>query len=486
MPPDILGVNYYLTSDRYLDHRLELFPPHTHGGNGRDRYADVEAVRMRPEGIAGHAAVLFDTWQRYKAPVASTEVHAGCTREEQVRWVADAWQGALKAQAAGADVVAVTAWALLGSFDWSSLLTTDAGVYEPGAFDLRGNTPRPTAVAAAWRALAAGDPLPPYATAPGWWRRDERLLASSQQPRPRLRTSTIAPGRPLLIVGAHSALGSAFARACAARGLEHVGVGHADLDVARAELVAEVISTLRPWAVVNATGFERIDDAENEVAACLAGNVQGAAVLAAACARVAARFAAFSTDQVFAGFAKRLYVETDRPSPLNMYGVSKLAAEHRVLALVPEALVLRTGALFGPGDEDAFLRRAFETIDGGGEFRAPANVVVSPTYVPDLVNAVLDLLVDGASGVWHLANDGCVSGYDFAVTAARRSGRGDSLIVPVPSSAMGWIARRPVWSALGSIRGGGMPDLTSAIDRFVEEGGWSVDRQSERGLPLPA
>jgi dTDP-4-dehydrorhamnose reductase len=169
-----------------------------------------------------------------------------------------------------------------------------------------------------------------------------------------------------------------------------------------------------------------------------------------------------------------------------MYGVSKLAAEHRVLEILPDALVLRTSALFGPGDEDAFLVRAFKTIDAGGEFRAPANVVVSPTYVPDLVNAALDLLIDGASGVWHLANDGCASWYDFAVTAARSSGRRESLIVPVHSAAMGWSAPRPLWSPLGSVRGGGMPDLASAIERFVEEGGWSVDRQSDRGLQLPA
>jgi dTDP-4-dehydrorhamnose reductase len=286
--------------------------------------------------------------------------------------------------------------------------------------------------------------------------------------------------RPFLIVGAHGSLGSAFVRACAARGIEHVALGRADLNGPRTELVDEVISGLRPWAVVNASGFERIDDAEKEVGACLACNVQGAAQLAAACARVAARFATFSTDLVFDGRANRPYVETDRPSPLNTYGVSKLAAEQRVLATLPDALVVRTSAFFGPTDKDNFLAHALTTIDAGDEFLAAADVVISPTYLPDLVNAALDLLVDGAAGVWHLANDGCVSWYDFAMAAARRSGREGSLIVPVGAADMGWIARRPLWSALGSTRGGGMPDFASAIDRFVEEGGWSVVRESER------
>jgi dTDP-4-dehydrorhamnose reductase len=184
---------------------------------------------------------------------------------------------------------------------------------------------------------------------------------------------------------------------------------------------------------------------------------------------VAARFATFSTDLVFDGQANRPYVETDPPAPLNTYGVSKLAAEHRVLGVLPKALVVRSGPFFGLTDPNDFLTQALTTIDAGREFRAPANVV-SPTYVPDLVNAVLDLLVDGAAGVWHLANDGCVSWYEFAVAVAQRSGRRVPLIMPVRGAEMTWIARRPVRSPLASIRGGGMPDLDSAIDRFVQEG----------------
>ena len=86
-PPDIIGLNYYLTSERLLDERLTLYPPSTHGGNGRHAYADVEAVRLRPEGLAGPHALLTEVWERYRLPLAVTEVHNGCTREEQLRWL---------------------------------------------------------------------------------------------------------------------------------------------------------------------------------------------------------------------------------------------------------------------------------------------------------------------------------------------------------------------------------------------------------------
>jgi dTDP-4-dehydrorhamnose reductase len=173
---DVIGLNYYLTSDRYLDHRVEGFPEHLHASNGRDRYADVEAVRMRPGGLAGHAEVLRDAWHRYGTPVALTEVHAGCESGDQVRWLSEAWHGAQAAVRDGVHVRAVTAWALFGSVDWDSLLTAERGNYEPGAFDVTTSPPHPTALATAIRVLSAGGSPPDPIDYPGWWRRAGRLL----------------------------------------------------------------------------------------------------------------------------------------------------------------------------------------------------------------------------------------------------------------------------------------------------------------------
>ena len=88
VPPDVIGLNYYVTSDRFIDDRLDLYVP---GAQGDKPYVDVEAVRVQECGPVGHAGHLRDTWQRYKLPVAFTEVHVGCTREEQLRWLRDAW-----------------------------------------------------------------------------------------------------------------------------------------------------------------------------------------------------------------------------------------------------------------------------------------------------------------------------------------------------------------------------------------------------------
>ncbi|MFC7610596.1 hypothetical protein [Teichococcus aestuarii] len=80
---------------------------------------------------------------------------------------------ALKRQ--GADVRALTVWALLGVRDWNSLLLRQDGFYEPGAFDIRSTPPRPTALAAATAALASGRRFHhPVLDTPGWWRRPGR------------------------------------------------------------------------------------------------------------------------------------------------------------------------------------------------------------------------------------------------------------------------------------------------------------------------
>jgi dTDP-4-dehydrorhamnose reductase len=157
-PPDIVGVNHYPTSERFLAERMDAYPPSSWGGNGRDRYADIEAARAWDARPVGPAALLWEAWDRYGLPLAVTEAHNGSSQEEeQLRWLRELWDAAEDARRRGADVRAVTVWALLGLFDWDSLVTREQGHYESGAFDVRAAEPRPTAIAGLVRSLAAGE-----------------------------------------------------------------------------------------------------------------------------------------------------------------------------------------------------------------------------------------------------------------------------------------------------------------------------------------
>ena len=182
--PDVLGINHYATSDRFLDDRLGLYPPAMHQGNGRQSYVDTEAVRAGLEpGATGWTARLREVWARYGRPMAVTEVHLGCDDSaETVLWLLEAWEAALTVRAEGAACLAVTAWALFGLVDWDSLLCHRRNRYEPGVFDMRADPPAALPVAAAVEALArdgayAGPPL----AGPGWWRRTDRIHAGLRQ-----------------------------------------------------------------------------------------------------------------------------------------------------------------------------------------------------------------------------------------------------------------------------------------------------------------
>jgi dTDP-4-dehydrorhamnose reductase len=469
-PPAVIGLNYYLTSDRFLDHRLAQYPASTHGGNGKIRYADVDAVRARDEGIAGHEAHLLEAWRRYRLPVAITEVHVGCTREEQVRWLLEAWQGANAAARRGAHVVAITPWALLGSFDWDSLVTESRGHYETGAFDIRSPTPRATRVASAIRELAAGTvPAGAGLALPGWWRRPARLLFVTP---PRAVETPSASDRPLLVLGATGTLGRAFVRVCHQRGLPVLCAGRQHVDVTHPQSIRVLLQKLDPWAVVNATGYVRVDDAEQDSDTCYGVNTTGAVNVAAACQAHGVPLVTYSSDLVFDGSQATPYTEADTPRPLSVYGASKAEAERRVLEVMPGALVIRTSAFFGPWDPHNFVVQTLRSVGNGRRVSVAGDIVVSPTYVPDLVTATLDLLIDGERGLWNLANEGATTWFDFACEAADACGERVDLIERVTAADLGWPAARPSYSALASVRGGTMRPREKAMSAFAEHREW--------------
>ncbi|MDB5883098.1 MAG: putative b-glycosidase, Glycoside Hydrolase Family 1 [Ramlibacter sp.] len=462
-PPDILGINSYVTSERFLDERTWLYPSQLHGGNGRDNYVDVELARVHGRHIGGFGARLREASERYGLPVAITEVHLGCSRDEQVRWLHQAWAAAQAVREEGHDVRAVTVWAAFGTHDWDSLLTLNRGNYEPGLWDVSSGTPRPTALATLARQLAHGQqPDDPVLAGPGWWQRELRL----EYPVHGELEALAVAGAPLLITGATGTLGQAFARFCELRGLPYRLLTRGDMDIADPASVASALERWQPWAVINTAGFVRVDDAENEPRQWRE-NVTGPVLLAQECARHGVRLVNFSSDLVFDGGKSTPYVESDAPSPLNAYGRAKLEAERAILAVAPDALIIRTAAFFGPWDRHNFVAQTLESLRRGERWRAAHDQCVSPTYVPDLVQATLDLLVDGERGLWHLSNRGAVSWAGLAEMSADAAALDKRLIQRVPGTALGQIAPRPRYSALASERALLMPKLEDALARYM-------------------
>ncbi|MDB5196058.1 MAG: dTDP-4-dehydrorhamnose reductase [Flaviaesturariibacter sp.] len=468
-PPDIFGFNHYVTSERFLDEDYRKYPKHLHGGNKRHRYVDTEAARVELEEPHGIKVLLKEAWERYHKPMAITEVHLHCHREEQIRWFKQVHESVSELVNEGIDMKAVTAWALLGSYGWNKLLTQPGGDYEPGVFDLRGQTCRPTALASYIKCLITKKRYNHsyYMSEKGWWERSIRLIHKPETP-PDLQTIK-ARQRPLLIIGKSGTLGRAFAKLCDHRAISYKLLSRQDCDIADRTAVTQAVERFKPWAIINAAGYVRVDDAEREADICYRENVVGPTNLAAVCQQKGIKLISFSSDLVFDGEKGEPYVESDVVNPLNVYGKTKAEAEKHLLTVNPSSLIIRTSAFFGLWDKYNFLHWVESNLSMGMPVPVAADTHISPTYVPDLVHSTLDLLIDDEKGIWHLANRGSITWADLAKLCARRLRVNASLIRPQQTTAFQYPAARPLYSVLESERGNILPSLENALDRYFAE-----------------
>lgn len=465
-PPDMLGFNYYITSERYIDETLEKYPLHTHGANRKHYYADIEAIRVQHTHTAGCENLLTEAWQRYGLSMALTEVHLNCHREDQLKWLKEIWEICLKLNSKQIPVKAITAWAIFGSYGWNKLLTCPKMEYEPGAFDLRSDPPRKTAVAAMISSLADSSKQfdHPLLSDKGWWHREDRYLNTNHIHVPALKAEGL-----LLIIGKTGTLGNAFAHICTTRGIPYRLIGRDECDITCSKTIMHAIDKYKPWAIVNTAGFVRVEEAETQIHTCNRENTTGPEILGSICKSMGIKFITFSSDLVFDGKKQNGYVETDAVNPLNIYGLSKARAEEKLLELDSSALIIRTSAFFGPWDKYNFAYVLMDCLKNNKQFHAASDLYISPTYLPDLVHLTLDLMIDDEKDIWHIANSSVLTWADFAYQIADRCKLNRENIQPVPYSLMALKAVMPKYSALKSNKGVLLPTLDHALTRLFNE-----------------
>ena len=444
-PPNILGLNYYPTSERFLDHQIDRYAPAQIGGNGIHRYADTEACRT------GHALgikqLIREVWDRFHLPIAITEAHLGCTREEQLRWFDEVWSEACQTRAEGVDLRAVTAWSLFGSMDWDTLVTKDQGHYESGAYDVRGNV-RPTAVARMIREIAlTGQYQSPVLKAPGWWKSVPATTGN-------------ASATPLLILG-NGPLSKSLAKVCASRRISYVVPLTDETGLGSRERISKLIDTYKPWAVINTLSYRGIDDGERHLTDCLYYNTTIPEEAAFSCKEHGIQFMTFSSAQVFDGNKNSPYDEQDDVYPMNNYGLTQAMAEAIVSTVYPSSIIIRTSALFGANGYGLLLDSLPVGVTTG------ADSIVSPAFLPHVANAAIDLLVDEESDIWHLSNgqDG-IAWSDFS--AALSNGKPFAALshqqIRIPSDLTP--VRKPAYCAIRSLKGYSLPSFESAVEEY--------------------
>ena len=467
--PAVCGFNYYVIGERYLDENIDAYPKNYHGGNGFHRYADIEVVRVEKASPVGSYGLLKEAWERYHLPLALTEVHLASTREEQLRWFNEAHQTALALKKEHIDFRAITAWAFLGSFDWDSLLKKNGHYYESGLFDIRSGKPRATALAGMVKMINAGKPLTSsLLEIPGWWKRNVRNIYNPKGVD--VAMEDYPHVSPVLIFGSNGSLGQALARICNRRGIVCHIVSRSEADITSRLAIETLLREKKPWAVVNAAGFSNIDQAEMMPHTCYRDNTEGPSLLAEICKEENIKMVTFSTDQVFNGEKMNPYLENDSTSPLNVYGISKKRAEEYILSVNPGTLIIRCGSFFNPWHQtDSLANILYSGIHLKQHHYLASDMIISPTYLPDLVNTTLDLLIDDESGIWHLSSQEEISPFDFNKMALQMAQIKDENIVSVPLEKLNYPALRPKYSVLMSSQGISLPRLKDSLQCYLNE-----------------
>jgi len=254
----------------------------------------------------------------------------------------------------------------------------------------------------------------------------------------------------IVVTGGRGQLG----RAIAARlggAYDVVPLGRAELDVADRRAAHDAIVAAAPAIVIHAAAMTDVDGCERDPDAAFRINALGSLHVAEAAEAVGARLLAISTDFVFDGERPSPYFEYDAPRPLSVYGASKLAGEEHVLRVARGALVVRTAWLYGPGGKnfvDTIL--ALGDANAGKPLKVVADQAGSPTWAPDLADALARLLSSPLSGVVHAANAGHATRYELARRALDLAGLEAVRVEPVTTAEMPRPARRPAHAVLGS------------------------------------
>jgi dTDP-4-dehydrorhamnose reductase len=254
----------------------------------------------------------------------------------------------------------------------------------------------------------------------------------------------------ILIVGARGMLGTDLVSAFG-NGNDVTGLDIEELDITDEAQCRAQIEALRPAVIVNAAAMTRVDDCESREEEAFRVNALGAGNLAAAASDAGAWLVHYSTDYVFDGRKRDPYLEEDPPSPLGVYGRSKLRGEELVRTRYAGHLIIRTSWLFGANGPN-FIRTILGAAREGRQLRVVSDQRGSPTYTVDLALHSVRLVDAGGRGTYHVTNSGSCTWYELARFALDCAGMGDIDIEPVTTAEYPRPARRPANSVLANAR----------------------------------
>lgn len=259
----------------------------------------------------------------------------------------------------------------------------------------------------------------------------------------------------VLITGANGQLGQALqAEAAGFPALTLISSARSEVDICDTASIGQAIQRFQPQVIINCAAYTAVDKAEAEPAQAYRINRDGVSNLAAQAAQHNIALLHISTDYVFSGERAHPYTEQDSPAPKSVYGASKLAGEQALLQSGCKGAIIRTSWLYSEFGSN-FVKTMLRLAQSGKPLKVVADQYGSPTYARDLAIAILQMAE--ATGqplfnppqLWHYANNGITSWYDFACAIFHDAGL-ECTVEPIQTSAYPTAASRPAFSALAS------------------------------------
>ena len=262
----------------------------------------------------------------------------------------------------------------------------------------------------------------------------------------------------LLITGASGLYGSKLAQLALAKNIEvyssdiqslSVYGNFVKLDISGKTQVDEAFKNIKPDVVVHAATLTDVDKCETNKELAWKVNVEGTKNIAEAAKSSGSFLIYISTDYVFSG-EKGGYKETDKPDPINHYGLTKLKAEE-IVQTQAEYFIARPSVIYGStpaAGKVNFALWLIETLRKGERVKIVTDQWNTPTLNTNLAEMTLEVLERRLTGIYHLCGATKVSRYEFTEQIADAFGLDKSLIDKVLSSQFTWPAKRPMDSSL--------------------------------------
>lgn len=210
------------------------------------------------------------------------------------------------------------------------------------------------------------------------------------------------------------------------------------LDIRNKQSVYELFKKFNPVVTIITAAMTNVEECEINPKDAFDVNAEGVENVII---NYSGKVVFYSTDNVFEG-KKDGYLETDLPSPINIYGKSKLKAESFVLSR-PNNLVCRSSRFYSEGESKKYLNKVILSLREGELVKAPDNTEGNFTYIPDISSATIKLLEKNCSGIYHVAGSEFCSLYDAALKVAEIFGFDSSLVEKVDKDYFNNNVKRP-------------------------------------------